>query len=96
MVVVFKAVPSNARALQWRERMLALNGDREFAQRGTRICGELEENFPNLSHGQLGRIAARYGATHYLVAPPRPDLAGALVQAFPGAAIYDLHRVRRR
>lgn len=95
-VVSFASAPANARFLEWYARMVALNGGRDFTQRGFSVCEEIADHFAALSAERLRSLRARYGASFYLVESERPDLARALVFRDERAFVYALSRLEER
>jgi hypothetical protein len=79
MVVNFKAAPTNARFLEWYERIKSLNGDNEFKGVGFQVYSELRQNYPELSLNQLRKIKQKYRAEYYLVEKERKDLKEMLI-----------------
>ncbi len=89
-VVDFKHSPHNAKVIDWYQRIKALNGGREFKERGFDACRELRRNYPRLTIPQLRTIRQDYGADYYLTDTERQDLAGYLVHANKQYFLYEL------
>jgi len=95
VVVSFKMGPGRNGAYDWLQRLEALNGGTGFSAAGFSICGELEENFDNLTPEDLRSIAQSYSADYYLATKDRPDLPLPLLFRAGDYYLFDLQGVNR-
>src|SRR5262249_53172061 len=93
-VATMRQPPLDRRILEWKERLGALNGFRPHLNRGFETNDELDASEGRLSIAHLSRIRRAYGATHYLVAGERKDLAGHLLHSAKGYWVYDITGLR--
>lgn len=89
-VAAFRHPPHDGKILEWKERLEAINGFREFDERGFGIRPEITRNEGRLTVAQLVALRDRYGATHYLSPRARPELAGSLLFQNRSYSLYDL------
>ena len=93
-VVSFKSIPVNKWIFEWYRRMKLLNGNREFAKGGFKICKELDENFPALDLPLLLFIQADLAADYYLTTAEREELEEGLVHHNEEYYLYKLSRLQ--
>lgn len=75
---------------EWYRRMQALNGDKPFKNRSSRIHSEFKYNYPRLSILQLKAIKEQYGVTYYLTNSLRPDIPFPLIYQNKSFYLYHL------
>lgn len=89
-VAAFRHPPHDVRIIDWKERLVALNGGRPFEKRGFNIREVLSDNQRRLAVSELDRIRDSYGATHYLTRSRRTDLDKKLIFTNNSYFIYAL------
>ncbi|MGW8267874.1 MAG: DUF6798 domain-containing protein, partial [Longimicrobiales bacterium] len=95
VVSSFKMGQGGPGAYDWLQRLEALNGGAAFSTAGFSICGEVEENFNNLTPEALQRIARSYSAGYYLAMKERPDLPYPLLFRAGDYHLFELQGVDR-
>jgi hypothetical protein len=85
--------PLDRRILEWKERLEALNGFRPFTKVGFNINDDMSAAESRLTLEQLVRIRDLYGATHYVTATRRDNLARGLLYESREWFVYDLTRL---
>lgn len=95
VVANFKIAPMDELMLEWRQRMVDLNGGKEFDVVGFKIYGELKQNYPNLSLEKLLDIEDAYGASYYLTPQKNPNVdEQAIIHSNARYFLYDLSLMR--
>jgi hypothetical protein len=89
-VVCFKSAPHNHRIIEWYERLIDLNGGKEFHSVGFASCAELIKNYRGLKKEQLMDLRGKYDATFFLVDEQRMDLEKINIYGDDHYYIYDL------
>ncbi|MCP3994763.1 MAG: hypothetical protein GY722_06835, partial [bacterium] len=89
-VAGFRHPPYDRNFLDWYDRLVALNNDREFKTTGHQIKKELKKNQGKLPVGELIRMREEYGATHYMTSEDREDLLPYRLYQGAGWYIYDV------
>ncbi len=92
-VAGFRHPPYDRNFLDWYDRLVALNNDREFKTTGHQIKKELKKNQGKLPVGELIRMREEYGATHYMSSEDREDLLPYRLYRGAGWYIYDVTRL---
>jgi hypothetical protein len=95
-VASMRHMPFDAKLIEWKERLEAINGFQPFENRGWTIRKELAENSGRLTREQLVRIRDLYGATHYMTETERRDLARYRVHSEDGYGVYDIRELDAR
>jgi hypothetical protein len=82
--------PLDLRLIEWKERLVALNGGQPFQQVGFDINDTMSDRESKLSATQLVDLRVRFGATHYVTARQRPELDAWLLYADDVWYVYDV------
>jgi len=90
-VVNFKRAPHSRAILEWRQRMVDLNGG-PFHSRGYGALAEMQEHYPELDAARVEELGRTYGADYFLAVRPLAELSAGLVYENGGYFLYRLKR----